>query len=299
MPEYPDIEVYKDALAIRLAGHQLRRIRLGSPFVLRSVEPPLSATTDLEVTGLRRLGKRICIGLEKELWLVIHLMVGGRLLWNESNAVLPKRRGLLALDFDNGSLLMTEAGTKKRASLHLVKGEEGLQALDPGGLDFMSIGAREFAQQLTRRNHTLKRALTDPRLFSGIGNAYSDEILHRGCLSPVTLTQSMNAQQIEALRTACIAVMDEWRERLQEECGDGFPRKVTAFRKEMAVHGKYGQPCPRCGTQVQRIVYASNETNYCPRCQTGGKLLKDRALSQLLKKDWPKCIDDLEERANG
>ncbi len=293
MPELPDITVYLDALDERLVGKTLRRVRLGSPFVLRTAEPPLTAAEGRTVVALRRLGKRIALGLDGDLWLVIHLMVAGRLAWRKAGASVKARQTLAAFDVDEGTLVLTEAGTKKRASLHVVAGSDALHAMDPGGLDVFSIDADTFAKRLTRSNHTLKRALTDPRIFSGIGNAYSDEILHRARLSPVTLTSRLDESQITALYNACRDVLALWTERLRDARGSAFPAKVTAFRDDMAVHGRYGQPCPDCGSPVQRIRYATNETNYCARCQTGGRLLADRALSRLLKNDWPKHLDEL------
>lgn len=298
MPELPDITIYLEALEQRVLRQTLRAIRLGSPFLVRTVNPPLPEAYGKQVVDLRRIGKRIVIGLEGELWLVIHLMVAGRLHWREQNAKLGRRLGLAAFDFPNGTLLFTEAGTRKRASLHLVKGDEALAALDPGGLEVLDSTPEAFAKVLTSRNHTLKRALTDPTLFSGIGNAYSDEILHRARLSPVALTQKLDSEQIQRLHQATKESLADWIVRLREETGDAFPEKVTAFRPEMAMHGKFGQPCPDCGGKVQRIRYAENETNYCPTFQTGGKLLADRALSLLLKKDWPKTPEDLEEMRN-
>ncbi|MEL7451435.1 MAG: DNA-formamidopyrimidine glycosylase family protein [Pseudomonadota bacterium] len=293
MPELPDITVYLDALEQRIAGRQLNAVRLGTPFLLRTAEPPLDAVTGKKVRELRRIGKRIAIGFDNDLWLVIHLMIAGRLHWRDEAPSIAPKRALAAFDFEGGSVLLTEAGTKRRASLHVVDAD-GLAALDPGGLEVLESTRAQFGETLTRRNHTLKRALTDPRLFSGIGNAYSDEILHRAGLSPVQLTQKLDDEAIDRLYAAVCEVLAEWTERLREETGEGFPEKVTAFRPEMAVHGKFKEPCPVCETAVQRIRYASNETNYCPRCQTGGRLLADRSLSRLLKKDWPKSIEELE-----
>ncbi len=292
MPELPDITIYIEALERRLIGQPLERVRLASPFLLRTVEPPLESTYGRRVSGFQRLGKRIAFGIEGDLWLVLHLMIAGRLQWKKKGAKPPGKRGLAAFDFGNGTLILTEAGTKKRASLHVAT-TAGLAAHDPGGSDVMDASFAEFASRLTAGNHTLKRALTDPRNFSGIGNAYSDEILHRARLSPVKHTQNLTSEEIRSLHEAARGVLKRWIELLREETGDGFPEKVTAFRDEMAVHGKYGQPCPDCGSPVQRIRYAENETNYCARCQTGGKLLADRALSRLLKKDWPRSIDEL------
>lgn len=292
MPELPDIDSYINALDRRIVGHRLIGIELVSPFFLRTATPDISSVHGGRVLELRRIGKRIAIGLDNEIWLVIHLMIAGRLHWHEDQ---PKstRRTLALVAFDSGTLSITEAGSKKRASLHIVAGAVALNELDPGGLEVFSAAPGEFAARLTKANHTLKRALTDPRILSGIGNAYSDEILHRARLSPVKLTQSLNDDELEALYRCTRDVLDEWRRRLAPTDGR-FPEKVTAFRSAMAVHGKYGAPCPACGTKVQRIRYAANETNYCPRCQTGGRLLADRSLSRLLKKDWPRTIDELE-----
>ena len=296
MPELPDITVYIEALEERMLGQTLERVRLGSPFLLRSVEPPLESAHGARVRAIRRAGKRIAIGLENDIWLVLHLMIAGRLLWTKPKAKLPGKRGLAAFDFPNGTLLLTEAGSQRRASLHVVAGEAGLQAITPGGIEVMASTLEEFTRVLTSENHTLKRALTDPHLFSGIGNAYSDEILHRARLSPVIWTARLNQDQIRALHKAVKTTLDTWVARLRAERGKEFPGKVTAFRPEMAVHGKYKQPCPTCGGPVQRIRYASNETNYCPHCQTGGKLLADRALSRLLGADWPRTLEELETR---
>src|SRR5215470_11395215 len=294
MPEFPDIVVYIEALEKRILGVPLKHIRIASPFLLRTAVPPLSAIEGQNVIALQRLGKRICFGFKDELWLVLHLMIAGRLHWYSDKARGSKSRGLAWFDFDTGTLVLTEAGTQKRASLHLVKGSEGLAKLDPGGLEIFDADLRQFESALLARNHTLKRALTDPRIFSGIGNAYSDEILWEAKLSPFALTQKLTTTEIERLFTAVKDALTEWVERLRAETGDKFPEKVTAFRRDMATHGKYKEPCPRCGTKIQRIRYASNETNYCPNCQTGGRLLADRALSQLLKKDWPRSPEELE-----
>lgn len=299
MPELPDIEVYLQALRSRVQDQPLLGIRLGSPFLLRTVAPPLSALVGLRVESLRRLGKRIVFAFEGDLFAVLHLMVAGRLHWKTPGAKLPGKLGLAAFDFPPGTLLLTEAGSKKRASLSLVQGEEALRAYDPGGLELFTADLVAFRAALTAESHTLKRALTDPHLFSGIGNAYSDEILHRAKLSPFLLTRKLEPEAVAHLFSTCRTVLREWTERLRGEAGDGFPERVTAFRPEMAVHGRYNQPCPVCGTPVQRIVYADNEANYCPTCQTGGRLLADRALSQLLKQDWPKTLEELEARKRG
>ncbi|MDH3402694.1 MAG: formamidopyrimidine-DNA glycosylase [Acidobacteriota bacterium] len=296
MPELPDVELYLHALSTHVQGRVLGRVRLASPFLLRSVAPPLAAAHGRRVVGLRRLGKRIVFGLEGELFLVLHLMIAGRLRWKPAGVKIPRRLGLAAFDFAAGSLLLTEAGTKKRASLYVVAGEEGLAAHDPGGLEVLDCGAPELGAALRAESHTLKRALTDPRILSGIGNAYSDEILHRARLSPFKRTGKLGDEEVARLHAAAVATLTEWRDRLVAEVGDGFPDKVTAFRPGMAVHGRFGEPCPVCGTRVQRLVYADHEANYCPRCQTGGRLLADRALSRLLKEDWPKTLEELEER---
>jgi formamidopyrimidine-DNA glycosylase len=299
MPELPDVVVYIEALERRILGHVLERVQIAGPFLLRTADPPIEATHQQMVTALRRVGKRIAIGFENRLWLVFHLMIAGRLHWSDRRRTPDGRRTLAALDFDSGTLTLTEAGAKKRASLHLLKGEAELAKLDPGGIDVLSSGLDQFSAALTASNHTLKRALTDPRIFSGIGNAYSDEVLYHAQLSPVALTQRMKSEEISRLYQATRDTLSEWTQNLRAETGDKFPEKVTAFREQMAVHGRYGQPCPRCGTKIQRIRYASNETNYCPRCQTGGKLLADRALSRLLRQDWPKSLEELEERKSG
>jgi formamidopyrimidine-DNA glycosylase len=297
MPELPDVELYLSALRPRIVGRRLERVRLFSPFVLRSFDPPLSAVSGLKVEGLRRLGKRIVLALDAELFLVIHLMVAGRFQWWEPPKPDTKPGGRIALcafDFEHATLGFTEASKKKRASLYVVRGEEALREHDPGGLDPFSVDLPAFRAALTRENHTVKRTLTDPRVFSGIGNAYSDEILHRAKLSPLKWTTRLDDDEITRLHIATSAVLHEWVERLRKETGDSFPTKVTAFRPEMAVHGKYREPCPVCGAPVQRIVYAENEANYCARCQTGGKVLADRSLSQLLKDDWPRSIEEWE-----
>jgi formamidopyrimidine-DNA glycosylase len=295
MPELPDVVTYIEALEPRVAGRTLERIRLSSPFVLRSVDPPIGSAGGKKVLGLRRMGKRIVFDLETDLFLVLHLMIAGRLRWKPRGSAVPGKLGLAAFDFSSGTLLLTEAGTKKRASLHLVRGEEALRAHDPGGLEVLESDLRGFAGALARENHTLKRALTDPKLFSGIGNAYSDEILHRARLSPVKQTRHLDDEEIRRLFGATRETLTHWIARLREERGDNFPEKVTAFREGMAVHGRYRKPCPECGAPVQRIVYADNETNYCARCQTGGRLLADRSLSRLLKDDWPRTVEELEK----
>lgn len=297
MPELPDITVYTEALEKRILGQTLERVRIASPFLLRTVTPPLSSTEGKKVIGLGRIGKRIAIGVDGDVWLVLHLMIAGRLHWKKVGTKVSPPRGLAAFDFPNGTLLWTEAGSKKRASLHVVAGEEGLRALDPGGLEVLQADLAQFTKALTSANHTLKRSLTDPRLFSGVGNAYSDEILFEAKLSPIALTQKLKPEEIERLYHAVQKSLKEWIDRLRKEVGDAFPEKVTAFREGMAVHGRYKEPCPRCGAKVQRIRYASNETNYCPTCQTGGRLLADRSLSRLLREDWPKTPEELEMRA--
>jgi formamidopyrimidine-DNA glycosylase len=294
MPELPDIAAYISALEPRIIGQPLKRVRLASAFLLRTVEPPIADSEGRVVRELRRIGKRIAIGVEGDLWLVLHLMIAGRLHWRPAGARLSGRQNLAAFDFPNGSLVLTEAGTKRRASLHVVAGEEGLRSIDPGGIEVFASDLASFRAALTEENRTLKRALTDPRLVSGIGNAYSDEILHAARLSPVTLTHKLKEDEWERLFAATRDTLRLWIERLRAEAGDGFPEKVTAFRKDMAVHGRYGQPCPRCGEKIQRIRYADNETNYCARCQTGGRVLADRSLSRLLRSDWPRTLEELE-----
>jgi formamidopyrimidine-DNA glycosylase len=295
MPELPDIRLYLSALERRLPGHTLERVRLFTPFLLRSVEPPLASAEGRRIVGPSRIGKRIVLGLEGDLFLVIHLMIAGRFRWLKPGAKPPGKIGLAAFDMAHGTLALTEAGTKRRASLHVVAGREGLAFFARGGLDVEAATAEAFATRLRERNHTLKRALTDPTILDGIGNSYSDEILHRARLSPFALTQRLDDDCYRRLHAACIRVLGEWTARLQAETGEGFPEKVTAFRPGMAVHGRYGQPCPVCGTPVQRIRYAENETNYCPTCQTEGRLLADRGLSRLLKDDWPRTLAELEE----
>ena len=294
MPELPDIVVYIEALEKRIAGQKIETIRVASPSLLRTVVPPLNTAEGRRVEKLRRIGKRICIGLEGDLWLVLHLMIAGRLYWRARGAKLARPRGLAAFDFEDATLLWTEAGSQKRASLYFIAGEENLRLLDPGGLEVLDTSLEQFAAILTCGNHTLKRALTDPRIFSGIGNAYSDEILFQARLSPLQLTQKMTPQQIEQLHAATRSILLLWIDRLRTETGAKFPEKVTAFHNLMAVHGKYKQPCPRCANPIQRLRYASNEANYCPYCQTGGKLLADRSLSRLLREDWPKTPEALE-----
>jgi formamidopyrimidine-DNA glycosylase len=294
MPELPDVEVYREALERRIRGARLERLRLVTPFVLRSVAPAPAELEGRSVTELRRLGKRVVIALEGELFVVIHLMIAGRLHWFERGAKKQGRKPLVAFDWSTGTLTLTEAGSKRRASLHLVRGEDALSEHDPGGVEPLAAEPATFASVLRRANHTLKRALTDPRIFSGIGNAYSDEILHRARLSPILLTQKLDDEQMARLQAATREILVEWTDRLRDAAGGEFPEKVTAFRPEMAVHGKYRQPCPVCGSPVQRIVHAENETNYCATCQTGGRLLADRALSRLLKSDWPRTLEELE-----
>ena len=300
MPELPDIVVYIEALEKRILGRTLERVHLISPFLLRTAAPPISAVEGKNVLEIRRLGKRICIGVAEDLWLVLHLMIAGRLHWKDEIALRPGRRSsskakaqLAAFQFENGTLSLTEAGTQRRASLHVVESSEALESLDPGGLEIFDLNRVRFAEALQSENHTLKRALTDPHLFSGIGNAYSDEILFASQLSPVKLTQKLTEEEVERLYNATRDTLAQWVERLRTETEDRFPEKVTAFRDRMAVHGRYRQPCPRCGARIQRIRYATNETNYCPSCQTGGKLLADRALSRILRDDWPKTAEEL------
>lgn len=293
MPELPDVTVYLEALHKRITGQPLIKMRLANPFVLRSVNPAPSDLAGKRVLGLRRIGKRIVIRLEDDLFIVIHLMIAGRFRWLPPNAKVPGKIGLAAFDFPNGTLVLTEAGSKRRASIHLERGEAAVRAHDPGGLEPLEMTLEQFTEALTRERHTVKRTLTDPHVFSGIGNSYSDEILHRARLSPVQLTTNLDPEEIGRLYLAVRETLTIWTDRLREEAGDGFPEKVTAFREGMAVHGRFGKPCPDCGSPVQHIVYADNETNYCARCQTGGKLLADRALSRLLKSDWPRSIDEL------
>lgn len=299
MPELPDVVVYVEALARRVVGEPIAGIRIASPFVLRTFDPPISAAVGKRVLGVERMGKRIVLALEDDLFLAFHLMIAGRLRWRAAGTKPPGKLGLAAFDFASGTLLLTEAGSKKRAALHLVRGRDALRAFAPAGLEVLDADLEAFRAVFLRERHTLKRTLTDPRLFSGIGNAYSDEILHRARLSPVRLNDQLDDGEIARLYDASRAVLLEWTDRLRSETGDDFPEKVTAFRPEMAVHGRYRLPCPECGSPVQRIVHAENETNYCARCQTGGKLLADRALSRLLHDDWPRTIEELESGAHG
>lgn len=294
MPELPDVEVYIERLDALLRGRTLERLRPANPFVLRSVEPPVSSVAGLRVTGFQRIGKRIVMALDGELFIVIHLMIAGRLRWRPPGKKMGGKLVLAEFVFEHGTLYLTEAGTTRRAMLHIVQSRDALDAFDRGGVDAMQIDAPTFRDVLRSENHTLKRSLTDPRLFSGIGNAYSDEILHRARLSPLALSTKLSDDEVERLHGAVRATLSEWTERLRQEAGDALPEKVTAFHDDMAVHGRYGQPCPECGAPVQRIRYASNETNYCARCQTGGRILADRALSRLLKDDWPRSIDEIE-----
>jgi formamidopyrimidine-DNA glycosylase len=296
VPELPDILLYLHALRPRIVGRRINAVRLVSPFLLRSVDPPLSSVEGRTITGLDRLGKRVVIDVEGHLFLVFHLMIAGRFRWKAPRAPVPGKIGLLALDVDEGSLILTEAGTKRQASLHVVEGRASLARHNPGGLEVLEADAAAFAEAMRRENHTLKRALTDPHLFSGIGNAYSDEILHAARLSPFKQTQTITDEEVQRVYEATHTTLSTWIERLQQETGDGFPEKVTAFREGMAVHGRYGEPCPVCGTPVQRIVYAANEANYCVTCQTGGHLLADRSLSRLLREDWPRTLEELERR---
>jgi len=294
MPELPDIATYISALEPRIVGQPIERVRLTSPFLLRTVQPRITNVESRTVRELRRIGKRIAIGVDGDLWLVLHLMIAGRLHWRLPGAKLSGRQNLAAFDFPNGSLVLTEAGTKRRASLHVLAGEEGLRSVDPGGIDIFTSDFTSFRAALMFENRTLKRALTDPRLVSGIGNAYSDEILHAAQLSPIRLTHKLQTHEWERLFAATHHTLRLWIDRLRAEAGSGFPEKVTAFRKDMAVHGRYGEPCTRCGEKIQRIRYADNETNYCARCQTGGKVLADRGLSRLLRSDWPRTLEELE-----
>jgi formamidopyrimidine-DNA glycosylase len=296
VPEFPDLELYLHALRSRIVGERLEAVRIASPFILRSIDPPIDAVVGRTVNGLRRLGKRIVWEMQDELFLVFHLMIAGRLQWKDRGTKITAKIGLAAFDFPTGTLMLTEAGSRRQASLHIVRGESALEAHDPGGLEVVDSKFEDFRAWLTRENHTLKRALTDPRLLSGIGNAYSDEILHAARLSPMQLTSQLTAEEIERLHATAMETLRRWRDALIAETGDKFPAKVTAFREAMAVHGRYGKPCPVCGTPVQRIRYANNEANYCPECQTGGRLLADRSLSRLLKSDWPRTLEELERR---
>jgi formamidopyrimidine-DNA glycosylase len=296
VPELPDVTVYVEALERHVVGRALLRVRMASPFLLRSVQPPIQAVDGRRVLGVTRLGKRIAIELEGELFLVLHLMIAGRLRWRDAGVAIPAKVGLAAFDFENGTVLLTEAGSKKQASLHVVDGRAALAAHDRGGLEVLQADEPAFRAALTRENHTVKRALTDPTLFSGIGTAYSDEILHAARLSPARLTQRLSSEEIARLFAATRETLQKWIDRLRADAGAGFPEKVTAFRTEMSVHGRFGQPCPVCGTAIQRIVYARNEANYCPRCQTEGRLLSDRSLARLLREDWPKTLEELEQR---
>ena len=295
MPELPDIVVYIEALERRVLGRTLRGVRIASPSVLRTFDPPYDAPVGLDVVGLQRVGKRIVFEFDGDLYLVIHLMVAGRLRWEQPGKAIPKKLGLAAFDFDDGSLILTEQGTRRRAGIWLSRGYDGVAALDRGGVEPLDVTAEEFGVALKTENRTLKRALTDPRIFAGIGNAYSDEILWKGRLSPVKRTSQLSDDEVKRLHSAVVTSLEDWTRRLRDEVGEDWPKKVTAFRDDMAVHGKYGEQCPRCGSKVQRIVYASNETNYCATCQTDGKLLADRSLSRLLKDDWPKTIEEMEE----
>jgi formamidopyrimidine-DNA glycosylase len=299
VPELPDIAAYISALQERIAGQPLQRVRIADPFLLRTADPPIASVDGRTVRELRRIGKRIAIGLDDDLWLVLHLMIAGRLHWKPPGAKLAGRTNLAAFDFPNGTLTLTEAGTKRRASLNVFRGEDALRSADPGGIDVFSADLDQFRAALTKENHTLKRALTDPRSIDGIGNAYSDEILHAARLSPILMTQKLTAEQWQRLFEATRATLQRWTDRLRDEAGAGFPEHVTAFRDDMAVHGRYGKPCPACGETVRRIRYADNETNYCPGCQTGGKLLADRALSRLLGPDWPRAVNGAEPKTTG
>ena len=299
MPELPDILLYMHALRPRIVGHRVVKARLASPFLLRSIEPPLSAVEGRAIVALHRLGKRIAIEAEGELFLVFHLMIAGRFRWKESGAKIPGKVGLLALDFEHGTLILTEAGTRRQASLYVVGGRDALEQHNPGGLEVLEADLQAFAAALTSENHTVKRALTDPHIFSGIGNAYSDEILHAARMSPFKQTQALAEDEIRRLYDSTRVTLRKWIDALRQDAGDDFPEKVTAFREEMAVHGRYGNPCPDCGSPVQRVVYAANEANYCATCQTGGRLLADRSLSRLMKDDWPRTLEELERKRRG
>jgi formamidopyrimidine-DNA glycosylase len=296
LPELPDITVYVEALAARVRQQPMERLRIGNPFIVRTIAPPVSAVEGRRVIAVRRIGKRIVFAMEANLFVVLHLMIAGRLRWRDRGAAIPGKVGLAAFDFPAGTAILTEQGSKRQASIHLIEGAENLASLDPGGLEVLGSTLPEFAARLTRENHTLKRALTDPHIFSGIGNAYSDEILHAAKMSPMTLTSSLRDTDIARLHDATIRTLERWIARLRHETGDSFPDKVTAFHEGMAAHGRYGKPCPDCGAPIQRIVYARNEANYCAACQTGGRLLSDRALSRLLKQDWPKTLEEMERR---
>jgi formamidopyrimidine-DNA glycosylase len=296
VPELPDIELYLEALAPRVLQQPLERLRIANPFLVRTPDPPIAAAEGRRIVALRRMGKRIIFALDGDLFLVLHLMIAGRLRWRDRGAAIPGKVGLAAFDFPTGSAILTEAGSKRQASLHVIAGTGNLASLDPGGLEVLDAALPAFIERLTRENHTLKRALTDPHIFSGIGNAYSDEILHAARLSPMKLTSSLDGGELARLHAATIETLEQWIARLRDECAGAFPEKVTAFREGMAVHGRYRQPCPVCGAPVQRIVYARNEANYCATCQTGGRLLSDRALARLLKQDWPKTVEDMERR---
>jgi len=296
LPELPDITVYVEALAARVLEQPMERLRIGNPFIVRTIEPPVSSVEGRRVIALRRIGKRIVFAMEANLFVVLHLMIAGRLRWRDRGAAIPGKVGLAAFDFPDGTAMLTEQGSKRQASIHLIEGAENLASLDPGGLEVIGSTLPEFAERLTRENHTLKRALTDPHIFSGIGNAYSDEILHAARMSPMTLTSSLRDTDIARLHDATIRTLERWIARLRHETGDSFPDKVTAFHAGMAAHGRYGKPCPDCGAPIQRIVYARNEANYCATCQTGGRLLSDRALARLLKQDWPKTLEEMERR---
>ena len=299
VPELPDVELYLHALGPRVLGQRIEAVRIGNPFIVRTFDPPITESVGQTVNTLRRLGKRIVLGLDEDLFVIVHLMIAGRFRWREPGAAIPGKVGLLAIDFSSGTLLLTEQGSKRQASVHVVRGESAVGEHDPGGLEVLATDLAGFAQRLTAGNHTLKRALTDPRIFSGIGNAYSDEILHAAQLSPMKQTASLTDDEVERLFHFVRRTLTVWAERLKEETGAEFPEKVTAFRPEMAVHGKFGKPCPVCGEPVQRIVYAHNEANYCARCQTGGRLLSDRALSRLLGQDWPRTLEEMETRKRG
>jgi formamidopyrimidine-DNA glycosylase len=296
VPELPDVELYIHALKPRILNQPLERFRIGNPFIVRTIEPRPDDLEGRAVTHVRRMGKRIVLEFSDELFLILHLMIAGRLRWREKGAPIPAKVGLAAFDFPGGTVILTEAGSRRQASIHIVRGDEGLQAMNPNGLEVLDATAAEFGSRLRSENHTVKRTLTDPHMFSGIGNAYSDEILHAARMSPLKLTSSLSDDEVEALFQATRDVLIEWQRRLRDEAGDDFPEKVTAFRPAMAVHGRYGKPCPACGSPIQRIVYARNEANYCSRCQTGGRLLSDRSLSRLLREDWPRTLDELEQR---